>query len=77
MAIPDFIPEGQEHLYPPRRDTKGFVRDFIPDEPVVDVTCVDLAVEEAARVEAEGELDGFDEKPVAVTKGRGKKGDAS
>ena len=28
---PDFIAEGQEHLWPSRRDKSGLVRDFIPE----------------------------------------------
>lgn len=33
MLIPDFIPEGEEHKWPQLRDKKGYLRDFIPDEP--------------------------------------------
>jgi hypothetical protein len=29
--IPDFIPEGQEHLYPALRDKKGQISDYFPD----------------------------------------------
>lgn len=36
MPIPDFIPEGEEHLYPQLRDKQGRRRDFIPDEPVTE-----------------------------------------
>lgn len=63
MLVPDFYTDEQELLYPPRRDAKGFQRDFIPDVSPVDVSCVDLAAEESARVEAEDKLDGFDELP--------------
>lgn len=29
--IPDFIPEGQEHLYPALRDKKGVISDYFVD----------------------------------------------
>jgi hypothetical protein len=29
--IPDFIPEGQEHLYPALRDKKGQISDYFVD----------------------------------------------
>lgn len=31
--VPDFIPEGKEHLYLQPRDRKGQKRDFYPEEP--------------------------------------------
>jgi hypothetical protein len=61
--IPDFIPEGQEHLYPALRDKKGQISDYFVDP--------EDAQYEEAKAKVRDHLETLTEKPK-----RGAKNDA-